>query len=42
MIGEVLTRKGQPDAALTYYGQALKINPKDELASQLLVSAPLD
>ena len=36
MIGYVFEKMGRQDAALRYYGKALKMNPGDDMATRLM------
>jgi tetratricopeptide (TPR) repeat protein len=42
MIGYALEQAGRKDLAVDYYGQALRLKPRDELATQLMASLRAD
>jgi Flp pilus assembly protein TadD len=42
MVGYVYEKSGRPDLAMQYYGKALKLKPRDELASQLMAGVNLN
>jgi Tfp pilus assembly protein PilF len=42
LMGQVMMRQGKPDEALAFYGKALKVNPRDEMAQKLMATAQID